>query len=244
MNYERQELLDRLAGMYVLGTMNATARRRFGRLLKESTAAQRAVAAWNDSLAPLHQVVPPLKAPPHIWERISEKTRPRTQPEVATAGWFERCRMLLYGAAPAALACCIGIVGTSLLATQYPGVIGLQERNVNMPASYVGLLTDGADNVALTVSSLRRGKVVTLKVVRPLAVPPGMVARLWALPSNRAPVALANVPDSGSAKVILDVPSETMFADVPRLALSYESDPDTTAPSGPFVLLGHCVKYW
>ncbi len=244
MNYERPELLDRLAGMYVLGTMNATARRRFSRLLKESTAAQRAVAAWNDSLAPLHQVVPPMKAPPHIWEHISEKTRPRAQSEAASIGWFERCRMLLHGASPAALACCLGIVGASLLATQYPGVIGLQQRDINMPASYVGFLTDGADNVVVTASSLRQGKIVRLKVVRPLAIPPGMVARLWALPTNRAPVALTNLPAIGNATVLLDVPSETMFANVPRLALSYEANPGASAPSGPFVLLGHCVKYW
>ncbi|MCR9261065.1 MAG: hypothetical protein NXH95_15175 [Pseudomonadaceae bacterium] len=51
MNYERPELLDRLAAEYVLGTLHGAARRRFDRLFLESAAAREAVDSWQIRLA-------------------------------------------------------------------------------------------------------------------------------------------------------------------------------------------------
>ena len=50
MNYNRADLLDRLASEYVLGTLHGAARRRFDKLLSESPAARAAVQAWEQRL--------------------------------------------------------------------------------------------------------------------------------------------------------------------------------------------------
>ena len=76
MNYERPELLDKLAGAYVLGTMGAGARRRFTRLQGQSTVVQRAVADWHNRLAPLYGSIPAVAPPPAVWTRISGRIQP------------------------------------------------------------------------------------------------------------------------------------------------------------------------
>jgi anti-sigma-K factor RskA len=59
MNYNRPELLDRLAAEYVLGTLRGRALGRFERLVRELPAARAAVQAWEQRLATLATSVPP-----------------------------------------------------------------------------------------------------------------------------------------------------------------------------------------
>ena len=67
MNYNRADLLDRLASEYVLGTLHGAARRRFDKVLVESSAARAAVHAWEQRLAVLAASVPPVAPPPRVW---------------------------------------------------------------------------------------------------------------------------------------------------------------------------------
>lgn len=243
MNYERPELLDKLAGLYVLGTMSARARARFARLLGTSPAAQRAVAEWYNKLAPLNGAVAPLAPPRQIWDGIAARTRPAPAP-APPLSWRERIGQSLGYVARHALAFGLGGVLVAAVLSQQPGAIGLQAVAVQTPPSYVGLLTDADGTAILAASSLRRGKILTVKLLKPIVVPAGSVARLWALPKDGPPVAIANVPASGSARITLDAPAESMFFNVPQLAVSIEPAPGASSPSTPFVLTGHCVKFW
>ncbi len=67
MNYNRADLLDRLASEYVLGTLHGAARRRFDKLLIESPAARAAVHAWEQRLALLAAAVAPVAPPLRVW---------------------------------------------------------------------------------------------------------------------------------------------------------------------------------
>ena len=53
MNYDRPELLDRLAAEYVFGTMSVRVRRRFQAIQRALPAAQQAVQVWEQRLTPL-----------------------------------------------------------------------------------------------------------------------------------------------------------------------------------------------
>lgn len=238
MNYERPELLDKLAGAYVLGTMAARARPRFARLLGQSTVAQRAVADWNNKLAPLFHAVAPVAPPDTVWNAIAARTRPRR--EAAGLSWRER---LLSWSRPA-LGFCVGAIFAIGAVNMNAHMFGMHHVDHALPASYVGVLSDAQGRTVLSAGSHRRGNTMTLKLHQPLAIPPGLVARLWALPEQGAPVPIANVPASGKIMVTLDAPAEEVFAKVPRLALSYERDPAASAPTAPFVLSGPCVKFW
>ena len=246
MNYERPELLEKLAGAYVLGTMAPRARRRFARLLAESTQAQRAVAQWNNELAPLNASVAPLQPPPDVWQAIAAKTAPGTAkaaatPAPAARGWW---RGLLDGWGRPAVAFGLGAVLTVGFVATNPQVLGMHHMDAALPASYIGILSDAQGEATLTVGSHRHGETMKIKVLKPIAIPYGKVARLWALSTDGAPVPLANVPASGDIMVRLNGHAEVIFRHVSRLAVSFESDHSAKVPSVPFALSGHCVKFW
>lgn len=245
MNYERPELLDRLAGAYVIGTMSARARPRFARLLRESASAQRAVARWNDKLAPLSRVVPPIQPPAALWANIAAKTSPPPPAAAPSrAGWLQRFDALFGSLFKPALGFALGAAVTVGVISQDPHTFGMHHVSAALPASYVGLLTDDSGEAALTAGSHRRGETMTVKLLKPLDIPPGKVARLWALPKDGAPQAVANVPASGSVMLQLGAPAEDIFFKVQKLGVTFEADPAAAAPSAPFVLTGHCVKFW
>jgi anti-sigma-K factor RskA len=128
-----------------------------------------------------------------------------------------------------------------------PGLVGLEPQSETLPASYVGLLTDPAGKPTVLASSRRHGRELTIKFLQPIAVPPGRVAQLWALPKDgAAPFPVAVVPDKGPARLKLADSSEKLFFNVNRLAVSLEAAPAQPGdkPSGEFVLSGHCVKLW
>jgi anti-sigma-K factor RskA len=263
MNYERPELLEKLAGAYVLGTMAARARPRFVRLLAESTRAQRAVAQWNNELSPLYATVPPLQPPADLWQAISAKTMPgaarsaaaleaarsqtQTQTQTktqASGGWWRKLAPLFDGWGRTAIAFGLGIVLTTGFVTQNAYMFGLHHMDASLPASYVGILMDDQGEAVLTAGSHRRGETIKLKLLKPLAIPSGKVARLWGLSKDGAPVAITNVPAEGSVLVPLDAPAEDIFAKISRLGVTFETDPAAKAPAMPYVLMGHCVKFW
>jgi len=247
MNYERPELLDMLAASHALGTMPARAARRFASLLEHSAAARRALARWNDLLAPLSVAVAPVQPPQRVWEAIAGRVAPRAA--ASKPGWRERLAAPF--AARARLGAGLGL-GSALGAALMFGVVnhdphsfGMHGVDASLPASYVGILADAEGRAVLAAGSHRRGATMTIRMLRPLAVPAGRVARLWALPQDGgAPVAIANLPAGGNAMIALGGSAEERFAGVTRLAVSFEQDAAAAAPKAPYVLSGHCVKFW
>ena len=240
MNYERAPLLDQLAGAYVLGTLSARARRRFGVLLDRSAAAQRAVAQWNDHLAPLSGSITAVAPRPEVWQAVAQST----QPIPGRISWLQRLDASLSGWFKPALAFSLGLMLTVGLVQQAPQTLGLTPIPTKSAPSYVGLLTNAQGEPVLAATSLRSGTVLTVKLLKPLDTPPGQVAMLWALPAEGAPIAVSAVPASGKIDIALGAPSEAVFAKVSRLAVSFEANAQATTPSGPFVISGHCIKLW
>jgi anti-sigma-K factor RskA len=126
-----------------------------------------------------------------------------------------------------------------------PQWLDLETRSEALLQSYVGLLVSEAGQVMLLASSRRQGRSITVKVLQPIDVPAGQVARLWALPRDAAPFLVGEVPAKGSATLALPDSAEKLFFTVPRLGLTIEAaGGDARAPAGPFVASGHCVKLW
>ncbi|MBB6559073.1 anti-sigma-K factor RskA [Acidovorax soli] len=252
MNYLLPERLDRLAREYALGTLAGPARRRFERVLQSSPAAVQAVDAWRRRLAVLDLSTVPRQPPAATWYRIEQRlfgAPPPTHAAAATTSAWQRLLQALKGllsgrTLSGALA---GLLLCALLVRGAPGLLGLEPRADALPASYVGLLLDAGGKPTLVASSRRQGRQLTVKLLQPLAVPAGQVAQLWALPKDGgAPVAVGVVPASGSARIALPDTSEKLFFTVSQLAVSFEPAPAQAggAPSGPFALIGHCVKVW
>lgn len=246
MNYDRAELLDRLAAEYALGTLRGRARRRFERLLRELPAARAAANAWEARLAGLATAVPAATPPRRVWEAIEARVQPAPARKAARFGWLKPALGFAFGAA--------ATVGLVQLAPQtFVSLDRLAQREQALPQSYVGLLTDAANVPHLLVSSTRHGTRVTVKSLRPWQVPAGKVAQVWALPRDRDGRDLAPLPlgvaqpatPPGSTQFDMPATSESLLANVPRLAVSFEDAPAAPgqAPAA-FVFSGFCVKLW
>jgi anti-sigma-K factor RskA len=238
------QAIELLAREYAVGTLHGGARRRFEALQRESPAVADAVAAWQRRLGPLAQSVPAIEPSPALWRGLEQRLfAPAQRPE--RNGWrLWRWAVPSFGGALAGAALCL------LVLTQQPSWTGRPLADGEaLPPSYVGLLSDAAGKPVVLASSTRHGRVLSLKLLQPIAVPPGQVARLWALPSDgRAPFAVGVVPVSGKATIALTDNAERLFATVPRLGVRLEpagtaSAAPTAAPEN-FVISGPCVKLW
>jgi len=89
MRYLKPELLDQLAGAYVLGTLPVRARRRFARLMKTHAAIAQAVHAWEQRLTPLASTVPPVTPPAHVWKAIHARIESAPATASGIAKWFK-----------------------------------------------------------------------------------------------------------------------------------------------------------
>ena len=238
MNYDDPELLDRLAAEYVLGSLTSRARRRFERLRQQLPAAEKAVLDWERRLMPLSGSVPSERPPARVWDAIDERTGGGAR-RASTGSW--RWLRPVWGFAFGVLAT-LGVI--RLFPEAMPIEAIVQERGT-LPQSYVGLLTDAQNNAVLLASSTRYGRILAVKRLRPVEVPSGRVAVLWALPRDGAPFAVGVVPLAEKATLTLADTSEKLFVNVPRLAVSFETGvPAPGATPSPFVLTGHCVKLW
>ena len=245
MNLLQPERLERLAREYVLGTLSGRARRRFERLLVEAPLAGRVVARWQQRFDVLAATVPPVQPREQVWQGLQQRLfTPRDAAgREPAAGIWSRLQALF---APRVLG---GVLAGVLMATVVlklqPQWLELESRSEALPQSYVGLLVSEAGQPALLASSRRHGRTVTVKLLQPLAVPEGQVARLWALPREGPPFLVGLVPARGSATIALTDSAEKMFFNVGRLALAIEPvSAGAAAPAAPFVASGHCVKLW
>src|SRR5882672_9689759 len=243
MNYLLPERLERLAREYALGTLAGPARRRFERLLRHAPAAMRAVGAWQGRLNGLAGAVPAMQPSESVWRGLEERLFASAR--AAPRGPLQWLRGVLSvralgGVLAGAFLCAV------LLRLQ-PGLIGLEPQLDVLPQSYVGLLTDSEGKPTVLASSKRHGRLMTLKLLQPVAIPAGSVAQLWALPKDgSAAFPVGVVPGSGTGTVALADTSEALFFNVSRLAVSIEAAQARAGdkPTGDFVLSGHCVKLW
>jgi anti-sigma-K factor RskA len=240
MNLLQPERLERLSREYALGTLAGRARRRFERVLAQSPVAARAVAQWQQRLDVLAAGVPAVQPRERVWQGLQQRLfSAREEP----AGFWARVQALL---APRVLGGVLaGVLMATLALRLQPQWLDLEVRGEALPQSYVGLLVNDAGQATLLASSRRHGRSITVKMLQPLEVPDGHVARLWALPRDGAPFLVGMVPARGSATIALTDSAEKLFFTVARLGVAIEpAAAGAAAPSTPFVASGHCVKLW
>jgi len=239
MNLLQPERLDRLAREYALGTLHGAARRRFDRLLREVPLTMRVVAHWQERLSVLAAGVPAVQPHERVWEGLQQRlfAAPRR------VSLWQRVKHLL---APRVLGGVLaGVLMAAVVLRLQPQWLDLEQHSEALPQSYVGLLVSDGGQATLLASSRRHGRSITVKLLQPIDVPSGQVARLWALPREGAPFLVGEVPAKGSAAIALPDSAEKLFFTVARLGVTIEpAGGDARAPAGPFVASGHCVKLW
>ncbi|WP_431102883.1 anti-sigma factor [Roseateles noduli] len=245
MNYDRPELVEHLAREYALGTLQGPARRRFVALMRDSRPIAAAVAQWEQRLAVMERSPVLIQPPVTTWQGIEQRLFPRTQASQAPKSSGVLGTVLGWLSGRAAGGVLAGMLLAVVLVKTVPTTVGLETASEALPASYVGVLGAQAAPPSVVVSSKRHGKLLTVKVLRPIAVPEGRRATLWAIPKDGAPFVVGTVSPSGQTQIALPAESEKLFFSVSRVAISLEAGdgPAPTTPSA-FVLEGACVKVW
>jgi anti-sigma-K factor RskA len=243
-NYDRPELLDRLAADYVFGTMSGPVRRRYERLRARLPAADAAATAWEARTGGLARSVPPVEPSPGLWQAIDRRTggtgeaAPSPRAGIGWWAWALPLTGLVFGA-----------LATLAFVRLAPDAVlpidDIVQARGTLPQSYVGLLTDPSGAATILASSTRHGRTMSIKVLRPIDAPAGKTLVLWALPRGGEPFPLGVVPREGKGEFEMADTSENLLSNVPRLGVSVEDRPAETgaSPQG-FILTGHCVKLW
>jgi anti-sigma-K factor RskA len=222
MNYERAELLNRLAAEYALGTLRGRARRRFERLCLVSADARRALYRWEDDWSQLSHRLPPVQPSPRVWADVSRQLLGDAAAAPRTSRWRTW-----------QLAAAAGLVAVAL-------IVGLIVRELAPPALQT-LAVLGTDSAHPVWRLERRLPMTALTVQVVGAVPPaaGKSYELWALPRGAAPVSLGLLPAAGSAERPLSERQRAALLAADKVAVSVEpaGGSPTGSPTGPIVIV-------
>jgi anti-sigma-K factor RskA len=219
------DLRDRLAAEYVLGTLRGGARRRFEGWMYGDAALRLLVKEWEQRLLPMHEFAR-LQAPsPQVWRNI--EMRLHLKPERSRWHFW---RGFGLGVASAAIA-------ASLL-------VGIGLRHLQAPSyDLVATLTDQAAQPALLVRADSDKRLMQVKIVGGAPVPADRSLQLWAIPKAGPPRSLGVLGADGRATFPL--PASAVGGDVAVLAISLEprgGSPDPNGPTGPVLYKGPWVR--
>lgn len=237
MKFANEELRNKLAAEYVLGTMSAHARRRFEICLKENPALRRAAAEWEKRLTPLALALPEVEPPSHVWRAIESTIRPGRQarPRFWQSLSFWRVSSIASGLITLAL----------LILVAVPGPDTPPADDTRMVVVMNDLKTR---NPAMTVSWVpgKPGKrVMRIRVIGHADMAPGTAWELWMLPGeDQKPVSLGLITTHNAQTVIVPEPLAAKLDQAQGLAMSVEpaGGSPTGLPTGPVLYAGQCVK--
>jgi anti-sigma-K factor RskA len=213
-----RELLDRLAGEYVLGTLRGRARKRFERWLL-SPQVGGIVNAWEERLAGLEPKLAPVSPPATVWRGIEDKLELRRLNRKPAIRWLAIAASLLFFA----------VVGV-LIVRQPPDV-----GHVQLAATQKAYIEETPQTIYWRVELLGNNQEISIHVRQAHALEPGKALELWILPAQGNPVSLGLLPATGETHRVLTAAQRAALDGATRLAVSLEpaGGSPTGLPTGP-----------
>jgi anti-sigma-K factor RskA len=235
--YRDDRVRDALAAEYTLGTLQGLARRRFERSLKDDPQLRRAVALWLELLAPLNNLIEPVRPPARVWNNIRSRIALPGRALRADGGFWANLgfwRTATVASSAAAL----------LLAVWVTALIPLTRHREMM----VVVMSDDKATPALAVSWPARDqdpKRLRVRVMAHAQMIPTTAWELWMLPRDGGkPVSLGLINTSETQTVT--VPSSMAEAVDAAWGLAVSVEPSggspTGLPTGPVLYKGPCTK--
>lgn len=233
MDYGRSDLADKLAALYVAGTLRGGARRRLETLLPAHPTLRAAVRLWQDRMMPLTAVIPPVLPPASVWQRIQTRIGGRASDEVGAASIAQAAKAsgLAFWRALAGLATVAAVAFGVMLATPSPALPPV----VVVLASTGAAASDRAP-ASLVASISGDGRAMVMKPLVDVSVRAGRVLELWAIPGGGTPRSLGVISARGGSLAV----KGQVLAGVESLAVSLEPDGGSTTgqPTGPVLYAG------
>ena len=208
MKSANRELVDRLAGEYVLGTLRGRARRRFERWFV-SPQVGALVKAWEERLSGLEPTLRGVTPPPAVWRGIESRLGLRKLNRAPTMRWV----------AIAASAILVALV--VVFATRYD----------TQPVTQQAFIEADARTIYWRVELLGDNREVSIHVHKVHDLPPGKSHELWVIPAGGgAPVSLGLLPHTGDHHRVLTAAQRAALSGAKTLAVSLE--PAGGSPNG------------
>lgn len=234
MNYQHAELQQKLAGEYVVGTLQGAARRRFEQLLVDDRALQQQVQIWERRLMPWLYAVTPEQPPERVWTRIQERLGQRNAPSPGTPNEGSLWRWLGLGSTAVA-----GLLAL-ILVTQ-PAPVPPTPVPVPVTVSDLAVLsTDKAEPVWIVRQ--KGDDTLEFSGLSPVDVPSDRDLELWSIPEGGAPLSLGVMKRTSAthAEVHLTAEAKQRLAAGALLAISLEptGGSPTGSPTGPVLYTG------
>ena len=229
---------DVVAGEYVLGVLDVSARRAAETRIAADAGFASRVLAWEQSLAPLIDEILPVDAPAHVWPRIRNVLG--FVPVASTpAGLLQRVGFWRAATAFATAAAVAAIVigRPPVMVDAPPPVVATQPvpaptptpEPADAPLPVTTLAADDGTPGWLAAVDAKDGAVHMTPIPHP-ADPEGRVAELWVIAEGQAPVSLGLVSMDRSHTV--QVPQAVQRALVAGSLLAITMEPEGGAPEG------------
>jgi anti-sigma-K factor RskA len=231
------------AGEYVLGVLDADARRQAQARLQTDAGFARLVEEWEDRFSPWLLRLPPVAPSPQVWPRIRtqlgwaavESARPGVWNSI---GFWRGASALAAAAAVAAIA--IGLRGPVEPTTPPSEVVQTQPAGDEAAERPVTVLArdDGSTGWIASIDA-SRGKVAMVPVPTP-AEASGLVHELWVIPQGQAPISLGFVSNDKAHTIEVPAASRRALGVGATLAITLEPQAGMphAAPTGPIVAKG------
>lgn len=226
-----------IAGLYVLGLLDAARRNEVERDMENDAALQARVADWEERLLPLTRMVEPEPLPPGLWSRIEHSLWPAPRASAASAP------SSLFGRLWDSLAFWRSLAATGFAAAMLLAVVGLPgTQQAGEPKFMVVLVApdDKAPGWVVQASTEQSLKLIPLGVTE---VPQAKALQFWTKGDKwKGPVSLGLVqpgrPLDVQMKELPPLEPNQLF----EITLEPEYGSPIGRPTGPILYIGRAVK--
>lgn len=216
------QLIEALAGQYVLGTLRGPARRRLARWTRDYTTVRNSVQRWEDRLMPLTSAMPAVQPSPQVWTAIRRRIKAMdSQPPAQSTTSGARWRW--------------AVAASVLIAAMAVFWYGPFRAT---PLRDIANVTATNGQVLWHVSVNAAQDTLHIQAIMPDARAADRDFELWALsPTGGAPVSLGVMPAGGEVTRGLSVAQRSALLMAAQIAVSLEprGGSPTGAPTGPVV---------
>ncbi|MEO8003920.1 MAG: anti-sigma factor [Betaproteobacteria bacterium] len=240
MRLANENLRDKLAAGYVLGTMSARARRRFEIYLRGNPPLRRSVTQWEARLCPLAEALPPVQPPAHVWTAIAKRLKlvPASRPGFWNSLSFWRM---------ASLACAVVAVALVAVGT-FKQESPVQTAKVDAGRMVV-VMNDVATNKPAMTASWDMGqsgdRMMRIRVMGHAEMGPNTSWELWMLPGGDGkPVSLGLITTHETQLMKIPAAMAARLDAAHGLAMSVEpaAGSPTGLPTGPVLCVGNSIR--
>lgn len=218
---------DILAAEFALGVLSGAEQATLARRVALDPEFARAVAAWEERLAPLAAGFDPVELPAGVKQALDRHLFGVSGPPPAPGLWG---RLALWR----------GLAGASLAGLAL--ALALPLLRLPAPEVMAALSAEGSDVHYVALYDAAAG---TIRLARVSGEPaPGQVFQLWIAEGSAAPVSVGVIPEGGSVRLPAAAPLRALLTPRSHMAISLEppGGSPTGQPTGAVVALGDLLE--